>query len=163
MKQRTWDTERAKSLFAEGYKNEEVAEMVGVSVPTIKNWKREAGLVVPRSARLKGDKVERSERYTTEEVKAVAQEARSKGLTYGELVAGKENRVEVKAPMGVTPCRAQELEREVFTEAEQKEVDLCFTLNGEEEINLRAASNERAVILLETMAQLLSMKGGRSK
>lgn len=159
---RTWDTERAKHLLTEeGRSNEEVAEMVGVSTSALVAWKRKEGLTVPRrprraSSHTAGDK--QSEHYTTEEVKAVANEARSRGLTYGELVAGKENRVEVNVPRGVTPCRAQELEREVFP-PEDDAVDLHFVLN-DEEVYLRAASGTRAVKLLETMAQILA-KGAR--
>lgn len=38
---RTWDTERAKRLLKEGHTPAEVAEMVGVAVPTIARFKSE--------------------------------------------------------------------------------------------------------------------------
>lgn len=169
MRKRTWDTERAKRLLEEGHTNAEVAEMVGVTLHTIACFKSEAGLVVPRKK--KQSKKDTEERYTTEEVAKMATEARSKGLTYGELVASRESRVEVEIPdhltacanrsvekAAVTPAQAQELEREVFEEDSSAEVNLHFVLN-DEEVYLRASSANRAAEILKNLAWIVDQGG----
>lgn len=161
MRTKEWDTERARRLLEEGHTNAEVAEMVGISVVTLTRWKSKEGLTSQkkRTPRVKGDKV-REEHYTTEEVVKMATEARSRGLSYGQLVAERENRVAVSVPQAlsaakaVTPAQAQEMEREVFTPTDDA-VELHFVLN-DEEVYLRAATCARAAKLVEWITTVLT-------
>lgn len=71
-----WDKERARALLAEGKSDLATAEAVGCSVATLRSWKAREGLTKKRG-----------EPSNTEQINAMAREARSQGLTYGELVA----------------------------------------------------------------------------
>lgn len=162
MRTKEWDTERARRLPEEGHTNAEVAEMVGISVVTLARWKSKEGLTTKKKMppRVKGDKVQ-EEHYTTAEVVKMATEARSRGLSYGQLVAERENRVAVSVPQAlsaakaVTPAQAQEMEREVFTPTDDDAVELHFVLN-DEEVYLRAATGARAAKLLKWIDTVLT-------
>lgn len=71
-----WDKERARALLAEGKSDLATAEAVGCPVATLRSWKAREGLTKKREAP-----------SNTEQINAMAREARSQGLTYGELVA----------------------------------------------------------------------------
>lgn len=98
MEKKIWDTELARKMLAEGCKNPDVAKRVGISVSTLTIWKRKEGLSKskPMWKRL-SDEV-----YATKEVQNLAFEAKRRGLSYGELVAAREHRVEIAIPKELT-------------------------------------------------------------
>lgn len=137
-----WDKERARALLAEGKSDLATAEAVGCSVATLRSWKAREGLTKKRG-----------EPSNTEQINAMAKEARSQGLTYGEFVARQ------SPPTGDAPQDLNKVsEPEAPPSVEERSIDLHLVVN-EEEIYLRAESAGRALALLAYLTTIIQSEG----
>ena len=138
-----WDKERARALLAEGKSDLATAEAVGCSVATLRSWKAREGLTKKRG-----------EPSNTEQINALAKDARSQGLTYGELVA-RQSLPTVEVPPDVNKVSAPKAPPPIM---EEQPVDLHLVLN-DEEIYLRAGSTGRALALLSYLSTIIQSEG----
>lgn len=138
-----WDKERARALLAEGKSDLATAEAVGCPVATLRSWKAREGLTKKRG-----------EPSNTEQINAMAREARSQGLTYGELVA-RQSLPTVDVPKDLNKVLEPEAPP---PSVEDRTIDLHLVVN-EEEIYLRAGSAKRALALLTYLTTIIQSEG----